>query len=119
MQLLAPLIATLSEPNYRLYTLGNSVSLVGTWVQRVAVGWLAWDLTGSATWLGVVAAADLLPAVLLGPFGGAVADRGSEPRRGLARAWRRSASGGLPRGTGLGERPCLPRRACRRPAAHG
>lgn len=75
MSFLAPLRDTLAEPNYRRYTLGNSVSLVGTWIQRVAVGWLAWELTHSATWLGVVAFADLCPAVILGPLGGAIADR--------------------------------------------
>ncbi|MEM7406810.1 MAG: MFS transporter [Pseudomonadota bacterium] len=75
MEFLKPLQATLEEPNYRRYTFSNAFSLVGTWVQRVAVGWLTWELTGSATWLGVMAAADLLPVVLLGPLGGAVADR--------------------------------------------
>lgn len=75
MSFITPLKATLAEPNYRRYTLGNSVSLVGTWIQRVAVGWLAWELTHSATWLGIVAFADLCPAVLLGPLGGAIADR--------------------------------------------
>ena len=39
--------------------MGNSVSLIGTWMQRVAVGWLAWDLTRSGTWLGIVVFADL------------------------------------------------------------
>ncbi len=55
--------------------LANFCSLVGTWVQRVAVGWLTWDLTGSGAWLGVVAVADLCPAILVGPFAGALADR--------------------------------------------
>ncbi len=45
------------------------------WMQRVAVGWLAWDLSGSAFWVGVVAFADLAPAVLVSPLAGAVADR--------------------------------------------
>ncbi|MCP5155135.1 MAG: MFS transporter [Ectothiorhodospiraceae bacterium] len=67
--------ATLAQPNYGIYTLGNAVSLIGTWVQRIAVGWLAWDLTGSGAWLGLVAAADLVPAVLVGPVAGAFADR--------------------------------------------
>ncbi|MFN7001400.1 MAG: MFS transporter, partial [Elioraea tepidiphila] len=44
-------------------------------MQRVAVGWLAWDLTGSAFWVGLVAFADLAPAVLVSPVAGAVADR--------------------------------------------
>ncbi len=49
----------LSHRNYRAYTAGNSISLIGTWMQRVAVGWLAWQLTHSGTWLGLVAFADL------------------------------------------------------------
>ena len=61
--------------NFRLYTSGNVCSHVGTWVQRIAVGWLTWQLTKSAFWLGVMSMADLLPAVLLAPLAGAVADR--------------------------------------------
>jgi MFS family permease len=60
---------------YRIYTEGNFVSLIGTWVQRVATGWLAWDLTHSGAWLGAIAAAELLPSIILGPLGGAAADR--------------------------------------------
>ena len=65
----------LSNRNYRIYQTGNSFSLIGTWVQRIAVGWLAWKLTESGTWLGIVVAAELAPSILLGPVGGAVADR--------------------------------------------
>lgn len=71
---------TLRNPNYGLYVAGNSVSLVGLWVQRVAVGWLAWELTHSATWLGIVSLADLAPTVLVGPFAGAFADRADRLR---------------------------------------
>lgn len=65
----------LSHRNYRAYTIGNSISLIGTWMQRVAVGWLAWQLTHSGTWLGLVAFADLFPTVLMSPLAGALADR--------------------------------------------
>jgi MFS family permease len=65
----------LASRNYRLYASGNFVSLVGTWLQRIAVGWLAWQLTHSGTWLGLVAFADLFPTVVVSPFAGAVADR--------------------------------------------
>ena len=51
------------------------MSLVGVWVQRLAVGWLAWNLTQSGTWLGAVAFADLFPAIIIGPFAGVLADR--------------------------------------------
>jgi predicted MFS family arabinose efflux permease len=49
-------------------------------VQRVAVGWLTWELTQSSTWIGVVAFANLFPVVVLGPFGGLLADRVQLPR---------------------------------------
>ncbi len=65
----------LSNRNFGIFTLGNIVSHVGTWVQRLAVGWLAWKLTESGAWLGTVAFADLFPTVLLAPLTGAVADR--------------------------------------------
>jgi MFS family permease len=61
--------------NYRVYTAGNSVSLIGSWMQRIAVGWLAWQLTHSTLWLGWVAVADLLPTMLLSPLAGLLADR--------------------------------------------
>lgn len=69
------IIQVLGQRNYGLFTLGNSTSLVGTWMQRIASGWLAWTLTESATWVGAIAFADLFPCVLLGPFSGAAADR--------------------------------------------
>ncbi|MBI3512694.1 MAG: MFS transporter [Proteobacteria bacterium] len=65
----------LSSRNYRIYAGGNFVSLCGTWLQRIAVGWLAWQLTRSGTWLGLVAFADLFPTVILSPFAGTLADR--------------------------------------------
>jgi len=64
-----------SNRNYRIYTSGNAVSLIGTWVQRVATGWLTWELTQSGTWLGLVAAAEFFPSVFANPLGGAIADR--------------------------------------------
>jgi predicted MFS family arabinose efflux permease len=72
---LAKIAETLSSPNYGSYVVGNGISLVGNWMQRIAVGWLAWELTGSPLWLGIIAFADLFPAVLIGPIGGAIADR--------------------------------------------
>ncbi len=65
----------LGSRNYRNYTIGNAVSLCGTWMQRVAVGWLAWQLTHSGTWLGIISTADLIAIALLGPIAGALADR--------------------------------------------
>src|SRR5262245_10963048 len=72
----SPLIALpLSNANYGIYSLGSAVSLTGMWMQRIAVGWLAWRLTESGFWLGVVSFADFFPVILIAPFAGAAADR--------------------------------------------
>jgi MFS family permease len=65
----------LSERNFRLFTVGSSLSLVGMWTQRIAVGWLTWQLTKSPAWLGLIAFADLFPTVIFAPIAGALADR--------------------------------------------
>lgn len=67
--------ASLRTPNYRRYFAGQAVSLVGTWMQTVAQAWLVLELTGSGTALGLVAAAQFLPILLLAPYGGVLADR--------------------------------------------
>jgi len=72
--------ALLKQRNYCLYLSGDFVSLIGNWTQRIAIGWLTWQLTESTTWLGIIAFADLFPAVILSPIGGVIADRG-DPRR--------------------------------------
>lgn len=69
-----------SNRDFAVFTAGNSVSLVGLWVLRLAVGWLAWDLTQSGFWLGAVAFADLFPVILVGPFAGVFADRLNQQR---------------------------------------
>lgn len=61
--------------NFAMYTAGNAISNTGTWIQRLAVGWLAWQLTESAFWVAAVSFADLFPVVVLGMFGGVLADR--------------------------------------------
>lgn len=65
----------LRRRDYRLYFFGQLVSLSGTWMQQTAQGWLVYRLTGSATLLGVTAAAGQAPAVVMGLVGGAAADR--------------------------------------------
>lgn len=65
----------LENPNFRRYYAGQSVSLIGTWMQMTAMGWLVLSLTGSSTKLGVIVALQTLPVLLLGPYGGVVADR--------------------------------------------
>ncbi len=67
--------SSLRVRNYRLYISGQIVSLSGTWMQRIAQAWLVLKLTDSGTALGLVTALQFLPMLLLGPFGGVVADR--------------------------------------------
>ena len=64
----------LRHRNYRLFFAGQAVSLVGTWMMTVAQSWLVLELTGDPFMLGVVAAAQFLPVLLLGLFGGLIAD---------------------------------------------
>jgi predicted MFS family arabinose efflux permease len=71
---------TLAHRDFGVYVAGNGVSLIGTWMQRIGVGWLAWELSHSGAVLGLVAFADLFPGVLIGPFGGALADRADRLR---------------------------------------
>lgn len=59
---------------YGLYASGNAVSLVGTWMQCVSIGWLTWELTHSGLWLGINAFADFFPVLIIGPIAGAAAD---------------------------------------------
>jgi MFS family permease len=74
------MFAALAVPNFRLYLAGQAVSLTGTWMQVVAQSWLVLQLTGSGALLGLVAAAQFLPVLLLGPYGGLVADRADKRR---------------------------------------
>jgi len=67
--------ASLSVHNYRLYFFGMLVSATGTWMQTVALGWLVLKLTGSGTAVGMTLAAQFLPMLLFGVWGGVVADR--------------------------------------------
>lgn len=67
--------AALSGRNYRLWFGGQSISLVGTWMQSIAQSWLVYELTGSAAVLGTVVAVQTLPTLLLGPYAGVWVDR--------------------------------------------
>ena len=67
--------SSLSNPNYKKYFFGQATSLVGTWMQTTAQAWLVLNLTHSATSLGIVVALQTLPVLLLGPYGGVIADR--------------------------------------------
>lgn len=70
----------LRHRNYRLFFMGQSLSLVGTWMQRVALSWLVYRLTDSALLLGVVGFAGQVPAFLAAPLAGVICDRGNRHR---------------------------------------
>ncbi|MBJ6725769.1 MFS transporter [Geomesophilobacter sediminis] len=72
---LQTLLRALRGRNYRLYCAGQGISLVGTWMQQVAMSWLVYRMTGSAYLLGVVGFASRAPTFLLAPFAGVLADR--------------------------------------------
>jgi MFS family permease len=65
----------LRHRNYRLLFAGQSISLTGSWMQQLALSWLVYRLTGSAFYLGLVAFANQLPATLISPIAGVMADR--------------------------------------------
>ncbi len=62
-------------PNYRLYYYGQTISLMGVWVQNIAMGWLLYRLTGSALMLGTVAFTQQIPSLFIMPFAGVLSDR--------------------------------------------
>jgi MFS family permease len=70
----------LRHRNYRLFFAGQGVSLVGSWLTRVATSWLVYRLTGSALLLGLVSFAAQVPAFALGPFAGVLVDRWNRHR---------------------------------------
>ena len=74
------LLRALHHRNYRLFFTGQSISLVGTWVTRVATSWLVYRLTGSELLLGVVGFFGQIPTLVLTPLAGVVVDRGDKKR---------------------------------------
>ena len=70
-------LRALRHRDLRLFFAGQGISLVGTWMQQVAVGWLAYRLTGSPLVLGVIGFGSQFPAFLVAPLGGVLADRWS------------------------------------------
>ena len=75
--------SALSSRNYLIYLAGSTVSLHGLWIYRVALGWFAWQLSGSELWVGIVAFTQLAPAVIFGPLFGVLADRFSRRKASL------------------------------------
>jgi MFS family permease len=76
--------AALSVPNYRRYYGGQAISMIGTWMQMTAQSWLVLTLTHSSTALGVIVALQTLPVLVLGPYGGVIADRVDKRRMMIA-----------------------------------
>lgn len=73
--------ASLRVHNYRLYVISQIVSNTSAWAMRIAIDWLVFELTGSVALVGVTVALQFGPMLLLGPFGGVIADR--YPKRRL------------------------------------
>jgi MFS family permease len=74
------LLRALRSRNYRLFVAGQSISLVGTWMQQVAMSWLVYRITGSAFLLGVIGFTSQIPTFLLAPVAGVLADRWNRRR---------------------------------------
>lgn len=66
---------SLKYRNFKLFFYGQSVSLMGTWMQKTAVSWLVYRLTGSAVLLGIVTFVSLIPSLVLSPYAGSYIDR--------------------------------------------
>ena len=64
-----------SDRNFILFLVGQCITTQGLWIQKIAMSWLAWSLTGSAFWTGLIAALNFAPAFFLGPIFGVMADR--------------------------------------------
>ena len=78
------LLRALRHRNFALFLSGQICALIGYWIQQVALSWLVYRLTGSATLLGVLAFASNLPVLLLAPFAGLWSDRFNRHRMMLA-----------------------------------
>src|ERR1043166_3668220 len=76
----ASIFRALSHKNYQLFFAGQSISLIGTWMTRIATSWLVYRLTGSALLLGVVGFAGQIPSFVLAPFAGVLVDRWNRHR---------------------------------------
>ena len=77
----------LHHPNYRLFFGGQTVSLAGTWITRIATSWLVYRLTGSELLLGLVSFCGQIPALLLTPVAGALVDRMDRRKLLLVAQW--------------------------------
>jgi predicted MFS family arabinose efflux permease len=74
----------LAQRNARIFYSGSIVCWTGSWIQRIATDWLAWQLTHSALWVAIIAFCNLAPSVIISPIAGAVADRVDRVRLTMA-----------------------------------
>ncbi|NQD70204.1 MFS transporter [Sphingobacterium shayense] len=74
------ILRSLSYPNFRLHVIGQAISLLGTWMQRVAISWLVYEMTQSVFWLGFVQFISLLPSLVLSPLIGSFVDKNKKYR---------------------------------------
>src|ERR1700761_7489483 len=74
----------LAQRNARIFYSGSIVCWTGSWIQRIATDWLAWELTHSALWVSIIAFCNLAPSVVISPIAGAVADRMDRVRLTMA-----------------------------------
>jgi MFS family permease len=74
------IVRALHHKNYRLFFGGQSISLIGTWMQQIAMSWLVYRLTGSALLLGIVSFSSQIPVFLLASIAGVYADRWNRHR---------------------------------------
>jgi MFS family permease len=77
---LKPILRALESRNYRLFFMGQAISLIGTWMTQIATIWLVYHLTNSALLLGVVGFSSQIPSFFLTPFGGILVDRWNRHR---------------------------------------
>ncbi|HUP29203.1 MAG TPA: MFS transporter, partial [Usitatibacter sp.] len=68
-------LRALGSPNFRRYYTGQAISMIGTWVQSVALMWLAYRLSGSTWFTGLVGFMQSVPHLFLAPFAGVLGDR--------------------------------------------
>lgn len=80
-------LMALRYPNFRKYFFGQALSILGSWIQRVALSWLVYRITGSASLLGIVAFAALAPQLLIGPWAGAWIDQRDKRRTLITVEW--------------------------------
>src|SRR5260221_242568 len=78
------MMKVLSERNFAIYAMGNTISWLGMWMQRLAIGWLSWDLSQSPLWVGLISLAQYVPLIVAGPLFGVLLDHSDRRRYALA-----------------------------------